>query len=330
MFIFKDNELEVALVTYNRCEFVIEWMNLCYSELCTRNIIFSVYDSSSNDETEVALRQWTSANLSQVNYHRIDSSVQIGYKPMIPILNSKADYIWVMGDSRTHDFSELDIKVFPLIKEQIDLITLHIVNNRENDGKIYDDEGSFLKECFVSSTCIGLTIYKRSIFAPLIESPHLQESYDSLFRRNYAFAWLGYFYSVLVLKPWKAAFVVAKIYNVLPDRKKQVWAGRFYESWVQNLCDLMDKIPDTYSTKKTVARETWEILGLDAYPNCFKARLSGGLNKSIYQKIKENGMLIRVTKRVGRVRLFALSPTWLVKTMDRAYRFYRSLKPLKS
>ena len=52
MIIFEDGELEIAMITANRCDFVVKWLELCYDQMRKRNIHFSIYDSSDNDDTE--------------------------------------------------------------------------------------------------------------------------------------------------------------------------------------------------------------------------------------------------------------------------------------
>ena len=46
---------------------------------------------------------------------------------MFPILNTKAKYIWVSGDSRCHDFNYLDEKVFPYLKLDIDYVVFMLL-----------------------------------------------------------------------------------------------------------------------------------------------------------------------------------------------------------
>ncbi|HBI62765.1 MAG TPA: hypothetical protein DDY31_16425, partial [Lachnospiraceae bacterium] len=150
---FEAGELEIALVTYNRCDFVKEWLKQCYEQIKIRNIHLSIYDSSTYDDTETYIKEFQAEkNDVGLEYHHVDSNINIGYKPMLPILNSKSKYVWVAGDSRYHDFECLDRKVFPYLKKDIDYVIFHILNNEENDGKIYTNKNELLKECFVSMT----------------------------------------------------------------------------------------------------------------------------------------------------------------------------------
>lgn len=91
--IFEDNELEIALATYNRALFVEQWLMNCYEPACVRNISISIYDSSTNDETKDFIQNFNERVSRKVNYIKISSDTIIGYKPMYPILNSKCKYV---------------------------------------------------------------------------------------------------------------------------------------------------------------------------------------------------------------------------------------------
>ena len=264
----------------------------------------------------------------KIEYVRIDSSEIIGYKPMYPILESKCKYVWVCGDSRYHSFEELDKKVFPHLFNDIDYIGMQIQSNEENDGTIYVDHSVFLSECFISSTCIGLSIYKTTIFDPLKQDESFRKQCDESFRNNYAFAWLGYFYTVYSFAEYRAAFVKVEIYDINKKTKKQVWAKRFFESWCQNVCELVDGLPDIYRNKDRLVSETWEKMNYDYIRNIHKAWVSGGLTKDIYMKYKTNGMLDRLECDERRVRFFACSPKWLVSLYYYVFKVYRKIGKL--
>lgn len=309
---FDDNEFEIAIVTYNRPAFVKEWMDKCYESVKARNISLSIFDSSSNDETEELVKSLTGEGY-EIKYARVCSETPIGYKPMLPILSSSSKYLWVCGDSRYHDFDDLDQKVFPYIKDDIDYILISVGFNDQNSGKIYSDRSELLRECFISTTCIGLSIYKLSLFAGLKADPHWMAECDRKYKENYGFGWLGYFFEAFAQGDHKAAFITIALHNIFLGSKKQAWAPRFYECWVENLCGIMDGIPESYTTKAVVPRETWTAMKLAGTHYSYVARMSGGLTPAIYEKYKQNGMLARVTDQEKKIRFFAYAPSWQVK-----------------
>lgn len=308
MVMFDDHELEIAMVTYNRVDFVKEWMDHCYWPARNRNIKLSIYDSSTNNDTENYVYGFNKDSGANIEYNRVDSEIEIGYKPMIPLLKSDSKYVWVSGDSRYHDFSVLDQKVFKYIKQDIDFVVFHIVNNEENDGKIYEDPNEFLRECFISMTCIGLSVYRTEMFAQLRHNYSLRAEFDRKYRHNYAFGWIGYFLEMYQREKRSAVFTVVPIHEILPEQKKQTWFKRFYGCWCEDLCNLLDMIPDSYGNVDRILWETWKYMGLDSVYYCYQTRRQGDSNMEIFDRYRDNGMLARVTRHLKRMEKFASAP----------------------
>lgn len=307
--VFDDHEFEIAMVTYNRAGFVKEWIEHCYPSVRERNIKLSIYDSSTDDFTERYIQEFNEKQNAHIEYNRIDSEIEIGYKPMLPLLKSDSEYVWVSGDSRYHDFEVLDDKVFRHVKEDVDYMVLHIINNAENDGKIYEELNEFLTDCFVSMTCIGLSIYKTELFAPLKQDKELIELCNRKYRKNYAFGWIGYFLEMFQLKQnRKALFTAAPIIEIQPDKKIQSWFRRFYKCWCEDLCELMDNLPDSYESASRVPKETWGHMNFDSIDYICKVRKFGDLNEDTFNRYMENGMLIKVADQIERIRAFASTP----------------------
>lgn len=325
---FEDNEFEIALCTYNRCEFVKKWIELNYQQAVSRNIGIRIVDSSTNNETHNYIESFNKSQSVPVQYLRIDSSTIIGYKPMVALLSSTTKYTWVAGDSRFHDYDELDRTVFPHIKNGIDYITLHIVNNIQNAGKIYTDYSEFIHDCFVSTTCIGLSIYKNSIFDCIKSNSNKMMQYDSLFKKNYGFAWLGYFFTAFSEGRYKAVFEKVNVYNILPDRKKQTWAKRFYGCWLDDLCQIVDDIPDIYKDKEKIPFEVWRDMNLWGESHCYTSRKYGDLNKESFNKYIENGMLKRITEDYRTIKYYACAPIFMVEVRYFLFRILRKIKHL--
>ena len=329
MITFKSNEFEIAVVTYKRPEFIRQWLDLCFEQSFLRNIKISVYDSSPDNETEKVVKDFNlNRNDSKVFYQRVDNVI-IGYKPMIPILNSNSEYLWISGDSRYHDFEELDQKLFPLIKNRtVDYAVINFANKSYLPNIIFDDNNQMIKNCFVSSTCIGTSIYRTAIFNPIKKDSILLSKYNGLFKNNYAFGWLGYFYSLYALDKYSAALVNVHINNILPKKKVQSWAVRFYGCWVDDLCDLADNLPDSYSSKRLIPRDTWNIMKLNSISYGYKARKFGDLTKDKFNELVSNGLLERITNNTFKIKFFATSPIFLIDCifqMNRGFSFIKKI-----
>ena len=312
---FEDNELEIALVTFNRPLFVKEWISKNICDINKRNIKLSVYDSSTNDETLNIISDFNKSNsMMVIGYKRIDSSTSIGYKPIIPMLETRSKYIWIAGDSRYHDFNQLDKKVFPYIKNEIDWVLLHIVNNDDNDGKVYSNQEELLKECFVSMTCIGLSIYKSKVLKNFYKNKEELKKSDLLFKSNYAFAWLGYYLTAYSSDlNFKTLFSKVSIFDISPQKKVQQWRKRFLESWIDDLCGLLDNLPSSYGDINDVVKTTWQVLKLDDKSTLRHLRAYGDLNFKNIKKYRKNGNLLRVTDKSLYFKFLCFIPRFLLR-----------------
>ena len=306
MIIFDDNELEVAMITYNRDEWVKEWFANCFEALMERNVNLVVYDSSTNDETKHIVEDMQ-ANVAKgkLKYRYISSDVWVGHVVLNAILSAEAKYIWVVGDSRYHDFNILDDKVFPALKKDIDHVILHILSNDENDGQVYVDKNEMLAECFVSMTCTGLYIYKTSIFDGIKNDAVFRKECDDKYSGNYAFTWMGYFLECYARIQGKTLFSIVPVLDIKPEKKVQRWFKRFYECWVEDLCNLMDGVSGLYEDTEKVIQKTWKYLNIDSNWTCIEGRKRGGLCPEIYEKYMSNKMLERVTRNTEKLREYA-------------------------
>lgn len=308
MITFNEGELEIAMITANRPEFVAEWLEKCYDQMNRRNIHFSIYDSSENDDTKRFISDFKSKhNDTEIEYHFVDMAVLFTYtyKPMIPLLNSKAKYVWVTGDSLYYDLDLMDKKLFPYLKNDIDYAVLCIQGNEENDGKMYTDRNELVKECFVSMTCAGASIIKTSIFEKLKCSAEYRYDCDSKYEHNEGFSWLGYFLEAYAEKDYRAVFCAVPSIAIKPDKKVFCWAKKYYSFWIGDLCDLLDTLSAKYKDTDAILRETWKWVPLDTVFACRFARKSGDLNPETCKKFKENGKWYRCVRHGGRMERFA-------------------------
>ena len=309
MVVFDKNEFEIALVTYNRKDFVHEFISINYYEFIKRNIKLSVYDSSTNDETKELI-----LNLSlDIDYYKIDSNTNIGYKPMLPILNTNCKYLWVAGDSKYFDFDDLDNKVFSRVKESYDTIIISAGPKVCDDETIYNDKSNFLHDCFISSTCIGHSIYKMSIFDKVRNDKYFLNILDDKYKNNYGFAWLGYFYESYALSDYNSIYIDIEAIPILPKYKKQAWTIRFYECWIENIIDMMNALPCSYLSKKSIPSFVWSNMKLDRIYYCALARIRGGLDYNIFTMYDSKGYLDIVGANKLRLKIFSLIPRFIVK-----------------
>lgn len=304
---FRDNELGVVLVTYRRHEFVREWFENCFIELCERNIGVAVYDSSDNQLTRDVVESFSHLHNVPVQYVYISDKLSVGHVVWEAIKQAKTDYVWVVGDSRRHSFEELDKKVFPYIKKQYEHIVLETIDNGENDGKIYTNRHEMIYDCLISMTCTGFYIYRRSIFDRVLQDKNMFEECNSKYEDNYGFTWMGYFLKAYSLNDeYKTVFTRVKTYTIAPVKKIVRWNDFFFKCWVSDLCNIVDNCDSTYGVSDDLLKKVWNYLALDMSFKLFENRKAGVLNKHVYDKYAI--LIKRVSEHAEKIRDYAYSP----------------------
>lgn len=326
MVTFEKDEFEVAIITYNRMNFVKEWLNKTYDGLVKRNISISIYDSSTNEETEDMIKLFNIGKKMYVNYVKLEPSTILGYKPMIPIFASQKKYIWICGDSRRHNLDEMDEKVFPYIKDGYDYVQL-LANPQQQKCKSYSTNalGMFIRDCFLSSTCIGFSIYKTNLFSSLKKDKIELDRLNSLFSTNYGFGWLGYFYSTFAKGYHTARTCSIKTIDILKHKKKQVWAKKFFHCWIDDMCQIIDNIPTSYDNKNLVPKLVWKDLNLCSDQYLYIGRKVGDLNKESYERYVSTGLLARVIDDRTLFKFYAKAPIPFVEVRYRLYKLIACL-----
>lgn len=320
MIVFDEGQFEIAVTTYKRPDYIQNWLERCYQPSTERNIAISVYDSSPDDRTLMVVEHFNKHKEKKVLYYHVSPETIIGYKPMIPIFESQAEYLWVSGDSRCHRFDELDEKVFPYIKNRIvDYIVINTGNNYSLDAKIYENKGEMLHDTFIASTCIGLSIYRIALFNEFKLNSPLLNKCDDLFKSNFGFGWLGYFYHAYSKDNYTTLLTNVKILPVLDRKKKPSWVVRFYGCWVEDLCQIIDNIPECYHGKEDIPRNTWKVMGLDSYYYGYLARKRGDLNARKFKQLLSSGLLKRISSNPRKIRFYATAPLFVLEI---GYLFY--------
>ena len=323
MICFDDNELDIILVTYNRDKFVEEWLEKCGNEIEIRNINLWIYDSSTNDKTKDVVNNRNLCAQKNIGYKYISDELSVGHVVLQAIMESKAKYVWVVGDSRCNDFSDLDKKVFPYIKKGIDHIVLRTIDNEVNDGTIYDDKDLMFRECFISMTCTGFYIYKTAIFDALKNDDAFRENCRKKYDNNYGFTWMGYFLESYAKDDYVTVFTDVKTIDIEPEKKVKRWSARFYKCWCDDLCNIIDGISQVYDADDSISRYTWRVLGFDTANMLYNNRKKELLNPVVYEENKST--LYRVCNDISKVAEFAyadqdeldiLLSVWRIKEVD--------------
>lgn len=305
--------IEIAISTYNRARILENWINGNYRQLSECGFRLSIYDSSTNDETEKLINSLNKQkNFPEINYVRKDSSIRIDEKVLQSILESSADYIWPLSDSVGIDAEDIKNKVIPFLERDYEFVCVFGSTKLDNDGKTYTRPIDFFSDCFWHATWLGGIIFNKDVFVSLKDEATYQSMLNK-FNRNDGFSYLGIFFEIIADRKIKAAFTVIRTDGTIGKNKVQGWLKRYMEVWCDNLIYFVDSIPAYYNPQKEkVLKETWKILDLDGTWG-YKARVNGSLSKEIYEHYDQLGYLNRVLEDKTRIKMFATLPKIFVK-----------------
>ena len=295
--------IEIAIVTYNRSDILRKWMENCLDQAFKYSFAISVYDSSTNSETEQLIKSMNEKYDHAIKYEHLKSSIRIDDKVIHAILNTDFEYVWPCGDSYIIDFEDIAKKVIPFYEKKYDFMCLYKDTGSDNDGKSYADPREFFTECFWHSTWLGGLIFKRSLWSELDDNVLLKE-YQKKYDRQDGFSYLGIFYDIIANKNIIASmsFVDLKSLSIL---KKSSWHKRFLDVWCGNLCYVVDSIDSSYNTKDVVLKGVWKNAKLDEVRVLYKARKMGGLNIQSLEYYDGLGYIERLTDKKKRLYRFA-------------------------
>lgn len=305
--------IEIAISTYNRSSILESWINNNYKQCAEIGIGLSIYDSSTNDETEKIVSTINDKNiLPKIKYVRKESSIRVDEKVLLSIIESSADFVWPLGDSNSINFTDVENKVLPFLQKDYDFVCVFGNTRLDNDSKTYTRPIDFFGDCFWHATWLGGIVFNKRIFSPL-KNKEMYETMLHKYNRNDGFSYLGIFFELIADRKIQAAFTVIKTDSTIGRNKVQGWLKRYMEVWCDNLVYFVDSIPEYYNAQKDkVLKETWQILDLDGIWS-YKARLAGGLNKEIYEHYDRLGYIDRVLEDKTRIRKFATLPMPFVK-----------------
>ncbi|MDD6655895.1 MAG: hypothetical protein PUE95_01125 [Lachnospiraceae bacterium] len=318
--------IEIAISTYNRPKILQSWLDENYVPLRELGISLSIYDSSTNNETERLIKSFnTSTSLGEIRYVKKESSIRLDEKVLQSILDSSSKYVWPLSDSVSIDFKDIKNKVFPFLERNYDFACLFGNTYLNNDGETYSKPIDFFSDCFWHATWLGGIIFKRDIFSPLYDEMIYKKMIEKYYR-NDGFSYLGIFFELISNETVKASFSIVRCDGKIGKNKVPGWLKRYMEVWCDNLIYFVDSIPDYYnSAKNKVLKETWKVLDLDGVW-CCRARLSGGLNKENFEYYEKKGYINRVVDDASTIKKIATLPTPLVRVYYLFYRIQRKLE----
>ena len=203
------NNLEIAIITYNRPDFIKRNLDASLPLLIDMGIKISIYDSSTNFEIESIVKNMNDQFNGYVHYHKLSSNTRVDDKVLISIINSDRDYIWPIADSVYLGDTEIFDLICENLNQELDYICVFAKSNLDNNKKLYLDSVSFFSDCFWHSTWLGGLIFRKNLFNTLLNNETYQY-FSTKYDKNDGFSYLGIFYDLIANKKTKGIFRVVK------------------------------------------------------------------------------------------------------------------------
>lgn len=313
-----ENKLDIAIITYNRAPVLKLWLSHNLERILDLGIGLMVFDGSTNNETDELISK-TNERIGnkRIRYYHYDPSIRLDVRAIDGILKSKAEYVWLLGDSRKLDFDEIIGKCKAGIEHHIDYVCIWDKSIEAKDGKVYENPSVFLDECFWHATWLGGLIIKRSLFEPLYDNA-IRDKFLDKYNREDGFVYLGIFFELLAQKAMSKGLLISTKeiteLGILGKTKKPSWLPRYMDVWCGNLVYVIDSLPSVYdNVKNSALRRTWDKVRLDGYFWLSQARVKGGIDAKIFKKYDDSGMIRRVSAHRNRMKLISYMPIWISK-----------------
>ena len=323
---FKDKELEIAVLTRNRSDILEVFLEKQIKEIEGINAILSIYDTSSNNDTENIVKRYQNDGHKIIYDHgAYEKSIEDKY--LDAILNSKAKYLWIMGDSNYMDIPLFSEKSYDSMMSGCELI---VAWNDSVSDREYDDVAELFADCLWHMTWMGGLVFRRDIYKESVTIQTKNQIVD--LAKTVKGSWypsLGILFEALIRRNRiNTKLISLKIHGLASVEKKQAWVSEAYKVWCKDLCLLVDCFADSFGpTADRATRVTWEKLGLDkGYWSC-RFRASNSLNRQIFDEYDSKGYINRVSQNRLRIKKWAYMPQLLAEGIYRIYKNYFLLKP---
>jgi len=99
-------KLSIAVITWNRCEQLIEALNSCVKCDLPLNTQFVVIDNASTDNTESAIKNFFKEKNYYYYYEKMAENIGCGNGRNYAYLKSKGDYVYFLDDDAYIDYSK--------------------------------------------------------------------------------------------------------------------------------------------------------------------------------------------------------------------------------
>ena len=325
---FKTAKLEIVVPTYNRPACVADMMEK-YAEYLSRGLDFSVsvWDSSTDDETEKIMRGYIS---ERVRYIRKPSDTDVDEKTMICLHESTGEYVHLCGDGYTLNAENLlsslsecgDAEIIAVYDSEIDPMKLKKLHSTERKfgGIFYDNKDEFFADqynrlmLYAGSLCRGTFLRSLDTDAVLAEFKGSGLIYPS--------ALAAYSHGSFVV--WEGRYFVQ--FNKGKKQAGWITHKQAMAQWTEKFCVTVEKLRGRLS--ESAVDEIIETLGEKSdfftLRGLIRFRETDNYNLKLLKKYKPYFKRVKACSMFT-AYLIALMPKWLCKSIHKTYRKLKGL-----
>ncbi len=271
--------LEYELPYYKRYD-----LDICY------------YDSSESDDTYDVIRAMCEKHSVDIGYRRLDSSLCIDMKIVEmyrELENSEYDYIWMINDAISIS-EEMIRRVISVLHDGYDIIRFSNPGENMREDHITFDPDDWFNNCSFEMSLMASTIIRRS----LLDAEHNWEELvlkyigGNEFDDNHGYFFCVGFYleQIAKLSSFKGLLLgnTLKWHRLSPLKKGHYWNNVFFDTWARSYPETIMKLPDIYTNKVDVIRES-EQLHIKRFNRemFIRYRLNGMFDMDTYRKYRK-------------------------------------------
>lgn len=232
--------LSITVPTYNRAEFLNEFLELNIPIARSDNIQIFISDNASTDNTKNIVYKWMK-DYEHLHYSRNQENLGMDKNFELALKLSNTEYTWLFGDTYT-----LPIDGFKSILTQIkyskneyDAIIINL-ENRVFDifEQDYKNCNKFLRDLGWHTTCLACNIFKTN----LISKANFSRYYNTeLVHVGILFEYIA---SKEFLIKWLPNINVTVMQNKI--NVKNGWSSATFEIWIKKWPNLIYSLPSAY------------------------------------------------------------------------------------
>nr|WP_315223156.1 glycosyltransferase family 2 protein [uncultured Flavobacterium sp.] len=273
-----ESNLAIAIPTYNRAEIIKFNLESILEELKKFNIPVYISDDSTDDSTELLIKQFKSKH--DLFYYR-RNEVRFGHdlNCINTITFPKEKYVWYLGDSMIIEPGSIEHVLKCIENENFDFICCNADGRDLNiTSRIFTDKTEIFENLCWHLTLTGATIYNKEKLAWL-------HNFDISKFKN--FPQTAIIFEQLVIESSNLYWINKSLVRNNPN-KTSYWARNVFNVFLEDFSSFVLNLPEDYplSLKIKVIRYHSQKTGIFSYFSFVNYRIEGYYDYTTFLKYR--------------------------------------------